>query len=166
MPRKSAQSDIIQAYAIQQIVSGHRSTDTIRSIKDLYKTSISTAERHFKRAKQAIAKTMPDIAEYRPIIIARYEQQYRDCEQIEKTETKVRLQRDINDSMARLTGADQPQPKSVNIFQFFPARDQTGRIKVDIPAEYSVDAPETAQDGPGDDLDDRPIRMLVPGGAR
>jgi hypothetical protein len=165
MARKSAQSDIIQAYAIQQIVAGHRSTDIVRSIKDLYKTSISTAERHFKRAKQAIAKTMPDIAEYRPIIIARYEQQYKDCEQIEKTETKVRLQRDINDSMARLTGADQPAPKSVNIFQFFPIKDSAGRVQVDIPTEYSVDAPEAAQDGPGDDLDEAPRRM-VPGGAR
>ena len=100
--------------------------------------------------------------QYRPLILARYEQQYRDCEQIEKTETKIRLQRDINDSMARLTGADQPQPKSVNIFQFFPVKDSSGRVQVDIPAEYSVDAP----DGPGDDLDDGPIRRMVPGGAR
>ena len=89
-----------------------------------------------------------------------------DGEAIDKTETRVRLQRDINDSIARLTGADQPQPKSVNIFQFFPVKDERGRVQVDIPAEYSIDAPETAQDGPGDDLDDRPIRMMVPGGAR
>ncbi|MFA5377375.1 MAG: hypothetical protein WC455_16610 [Dehalococcoidia bacterium] len=166
MARKSAQSDIIQAYAIQQIVAGHRVTDIVNTLKATYKLTTNTSERHVKRAKQAIAKLLPDIAEYRPIIIARYEQQYKDCEQIEKTETKVRLQRDINDSMARLTGADQPAPRSVNIFQFFPDRDSTGRIKVDIPAEYTIDAPETAQDAPGDDLDDAPIRMMVPGGAR
>jgi hypothetical protein len=115
-------------------------------------------------AKQQIRAATADRDQYRPIILARYEQQYRDCERVDKTETRVRLQRDINDSMARLTGADQPAPRSVNIFQFFPERDQTGRIKVDIPAEYTIDAPETAQDR--DDLDDRPIRMMVPGGAR
>ena len=115
------------------------------------------------RAKQQLKLATAEIDQYRPLILARYEQQYRDCEGIEKKETRIRLQRDINDSIARLTGADQPAPKSVNIFQFFPARDAAGRVQVDIPAEYSVDA-ETVRDG--DDLDDRPIRRMVPGGAR
>jgi hypothetical protein len=117
------------------------------------------------KAKQQLKLATAEMDQYRPLILARYEQQYRDCEGIEKKETRIRLQRDINDSISRLTGADQPAPKSVNIFQFFPVRDERGRVQVDIPAEYSIDAPEAAQDGPGDDLDEAPRRM-VPGGAR
>ena len=166
MARKGAQSDIIQQFIVTKIIAGHRSTDIVNDVKAQYKLQARAAHRHLAYAKKAIAANLANLDSYRPIIIARYEQQYKDCEQIEKTETKIRLQRDINDSMARLTGADQPQPKSVNIFQFFPVKDSAGRVQVDIPAEYSVDAPETAQDGPGDDLDDGPIRMLVPGGAR
>ena len=116
-------------------------------------------------AKQRLKLATAEIDQYRPLILARYEQQYRDCERIDKTETRVRLQRDINDSIARLTGADQPPPKSVNIFQFFPVKDERGRVQVDIPAEYSVDAPEADQDGPGEDLDEEHRRM-VQGGAR
>ena len=119
--------------------------------------------RYMVTAKQRLKLSTAEIDQYRPLILARYEQQYRDCEGIDKRETRIRLQRDINDSIARLTGADQPQPKSVNIFQFFPG---AGRVQVDIPAEYSIDAPEAVQDVPGDDLDDRPIRRMVPGGAR
>jgi hypothetical protein len=118
------------------------------------------------KAKQQLKLATAEMDQYRPLILARYEQQYRDCERVDKVETRVRLQRDINDSISRLTGADQPAPKSVNIFQFFPVRDERGRVQVDIPAEYSIDAPEAVQDGPGDDPDDRPIRMMVPGGAR
>lgn len=161
MSRKSAQSDLIQAYAIQQIVAGRRVVDIINGIKDAYRVSYSTADRHLKRAKTALAKTLTDTAEYRPIIIARYEQQYNDCTAIDKVETRVRLQRDINDSMARLTGADQPAPRSVNIFQFFPTRDITGRVQVDIPIEYSVDA--TIQECESTIEDDSPIRPPVPG---
>ena len=116
-------------------------------------------------AKQRLKQTAAEIDQYRPLILARYEQQYRDCERIDKTETRVRLQRDINDSIARLTGADQPPPKSVNIFQFFPVKDERGRVQVDIPAEYTIDASQTVQDGPGDEIDEAPRRM-VPGGAR
>jgi len=115
-------------------------------------------------AKQRLKLSTAEIDQYRPLILARYEQQYRDCEGIDKRETRIRLQRDINDSIARLTGADQPAPKSVNIFQFFPVKDSAGRVQVDIPAEYTIDASQAVQDG--DDLDDRPIRMMVPGGAR
>ena len=117
-------------------------------------------------AKRQLRLATAELDQYRPLILARYEQQYRDCEGIDKVETRVRLQRDINDSISRLTGADQPQPKSVNIFQFFPVKDARGRVSVDIPAEYTIDASQAAQDGPGDDLDDRPIRPMVPGGAR
>jgi hypothetical protein len=166
MARKGANADIIQQFIVSKIIAGHRSTDIVNDVKAQYKLQARAAHRHLAYAKKAISANLANLDSYRPIIIARYEQQYRDCEQIEKTETKIRLQRDINDSMARLTGADQPQPKSVNIFQFFPVKDERGRVQVDIPAEYSVDAPETVQDGPGDDLDDGPIRMLVPGGAR
>ena len=165
MARKGAQSDIIQQFIVTKIIAGHRSTDIVNDVKAQYKLQARAAHRHLAYAKKAIAANLANLDSYRPIIIARYEQQYKDCEQIEKTETKIRLQRDINDSMARLTGADQPQPKSVNIFQFFPVKDSAGRVQVDIPAEYSVDAPETAQDGPGDEIDEAPRRM-VPGGAR
>ena len=142
------------------IVAGHSTSAIQSTLSPVFGVQARQIRRYMARAKQQLKLATAEIDQYRPLILARYEQQYRDCEQIEKTETKIRLQRDINDSMARLTGADQPQPKSVNIFQFFPG---AGRVQVDIPAEYSVDA-ETVRDG--DDLDDRPIRRMVPGGAR
>jgi multidrug efflux pump subunit AcrB len=148
------------------IVAGHSTSAIQHTLAPQYGVQPRQIRRYMVTAKQQLQLATAEMDQYRPLILARYEQQYRDCERIDKTETRVRLQRDINDSISRLTGADQPQPKSVNIFQFFPIKDERGRVQVDIPAEYSVDAPGTAQDGPGDDLDDRPIRMLVPGGAR
>ena len=166
MPRNRPDADIIITRIIDMIVAGHSTSAIQSTLSPIFGIQPRQIRRYMVTAKQRLKLATAEIDQYRPLILARYEQQYRDCEAIDKTETRVRLQRDINDSIARLTGADQPQPKSVNIFQFFPVKDERGRVQVDIPAEYSIDAPETAQDGPGDDLDDRPIRMMVPGGAR
>ena len=166
MPRNRPDADIIITRIIDMIVAGHPTSAIQHTLAPQYGVQPRQIRRYMVTAKQQLKLATAEIDQYRPLILARYEQQYRDCERIDKTETRVRLQRDINDSISRLTGADQPQPKSVNIFQFFPERDERGRVQVDIPAEYSVDATETAQDGPGDDLDDRPIRRMVPGGAR
>lgn len=163
MPRNRPDADIITARIIDMIVAGHTTSAIQSTLSPIFGVQQRQIRRYMARAKQQLRLATAEIDQYRPLILARYEQQYRDCERIDKTETRVRLQRDINDSIARLTGADQPQPKSVNIFQFFPVKDAAGRVQVDIPAEYSVDA-ETVQDG--DDLDDRPIRRMVPGGAR
>ena len=164
MPRNRPDADIIITHILDMIVAGHSSTAIQSTLSPLYGIQPRQIRRYMVPARQRLKLIAAEIDQYRPLILARYEQQYRDCERIDKTETRVRLQRDINDSIARLTGADQPQPKSVNIFQFFPVKDARGRVSVDIPAEYSVDAPETVHDG--DDLDDGPIRRMVPGGAR
>ena len=164
MPRNRPDADIIITKIIDMIVAGHSTTAIQSTLSPIFGIQPRQIRRYMVTAKQRLKLATAEIDQYRPLILARYEQQYRDCEGIDKRETRIRLQRDINDSISRLTGADQPQPKSVNIFQFFPERDERGRVQVDIPAEYSVDAPETVQDG--DDLDDRPIRMMVPGGAR
>ena len=164
MPRNRPDADIITARIIDMIVAGHSTSAIQSTLSPIFGVQQRQIRRYMARAKQQLKLATAEIDQYRPLILARYEQQYRDCERIDKTETRIRLQRDINDSIARLTGADQPQPKSVNIFQFFPVKDERGRVQVDIPAEYSIDAPEAVQDG--DDLDDRPIRRMVPGGAR
>ena len=163
MPRNRPDADIIITRIIDMIVAGHSTSAIQSTLSPVFGIQPRQIRRYMVTAKQRLKLATAEIDQYRPLILARYEQQYRDCERIDKTETRIRLQRDINDSIARLTGADQPQPKSVNIFQFFPVKDERGRVQVDIPAEYSVDA-ETVQDG--DDLDDRPIRRMVPGGAR
>jgi len=146
------------------IVAGHSTSAIQSTLSPVFGVQPRQIRRYMVTAKQRLKLSTAEIDQYRPLILARYEQQYRDCEGIDKRETRIRLQRDINDSIARLTGADQPAPKSVNIFQFFPVKDSAGRVQVDIPAEYTIDASQAVQDG--DDLDDRPIRMMVPGGAR
>ena len=165
MPRNRPDADIITARIIDMIVAGHSTSAIQSTLSPIFGVQAGQIRRYMAKAKQQLKLATAEMDQYRPLILARYEQQYRDCERIDKVETRVRLQRDINDSISRLTGADQPAPKSVNIFQFFPVRDERGRVQVDIPAEYSIDAPEAAQDGPGDDLDEAPRRM-VPGGAR
>ena len=166
MPRNRPDADIIITRIIDMIVAGHSTSAIQSTLSPIFGIQPRQIRRYMVTAKQRLKLATAEIDQYRPLILARYEQQYRDCERIDKTETRVRLQRDINDSISRLTGADQPQPKSVNIFQFFPVKDSAGRVSVDIPAEYTIDASQAVQDGPGDDLDDRPIRPMVPGGAR
>ena len=145
------------------IVAGHSTSAIQSTLSPVFGVQARQIRRYMVTAKRQLRLATAEMDQYRPLILARYEQQYRDCEGIEKKETRIRLQRDINDSISRLTGADQPAPKSVNIFQFFPVKDERGRVQVDIPAEYSIDAPEAAQDDPDDD--EAPRRM-VPGGAR
>ncbi len=164
MPRNRPDADIIITRIIDMIVAGHSTSAIQSTLSPVFGVQPRQIRRYMVTAKQRLKLSTAEIDQYRPLILARYEQQYRDCEGIDKRETRIRLQRDINDSIARLTGADQPAPKSVNIFQFFPVKDSAGRVQVDIPAEYTIDASQAVQDG--DDLDDRPIRMMVPGGAR
>lgn len=163
MPRTRPDADLIITRIIDMIVAGHSTSAIQSTLSPLYGIQPRQIRRYMVPARQRLRQTAAEIDQYRPLILARYEQQYRDCERVDKPETRVRLQRDINDSIARLTGADQPQPRSVNVFQFFPTRDVSGRVQIDIPAEYTVDDPQTAQDDLHDD--DAPRRM-VPGGAR
>ena len=160
MPRNRPDADIITARIIDMIVAGHSTSAIQSTLSPVFGVQARQIRRYMAKAKQQLKLATAEMDQYRPLILARYEQQYRDCEGIDKVETRVRLQRDINDSISRLTGADQPQPKSVNIFQFFPVKDQSGRVQVDIPAEYSIDATEAVQD------DDEAPRRMVPGGAR
>ena len=150
MGRPRADSDVLIAQIANMIVAGVPSSAIQSTLSPQYKIQPRAIRRYIQAAKRSIQQSLHDADQYRPIIIARYEQQYRDCSTIEKPETRVRLQRDINDSMARLTGADQPAPRAVNIFQFFPTRDTSGRVQVDIPVEYTIE-------------DDTPIRPPIPG---
>lgn len=112
-----------------------------------------SVERYVAEVRKALATEVRGNAEkVRGLLWYRLERQYLDSWAIEDIDKRLRRQREIVETQSRITGADQPAGRAVNVFNFFPTDiDKRGTITIEpIAVANSMDAvqPEgMVQDG-------------------
>lgn len=102
---RHALTPVIQRHILDLLVSGTRPTEIVRICTDHYHISARSVERHLSSVKQALAANVGSTIEtIRATLHERYEQQYRDTQQVEDTVQRIDLQRKIAASHADLFG--------------------------------------------------------------
>lgn len=96
---------IIRRQILDMLVSGTRPTEIARVCAEHYHISTRSVERHISAVRRALTDNVGSTIEtIRATLHERYEQQYRDTQQVEDTVQRIDLQRKIAASHADLFG--------------------------------------------------------------
>lgn len=136
MAYKQADALAVRTYISKCILEGMFQDDIMQQCVTNYNIVPRTFYRHLKYVKKHFLEVTKDELDHtRALLRARYEKQYKDACAMEPGKDRLRCQREICDSVARLYGVDKGNVTTNNIFNYFPA--QSAETK-DIIADYKI----------------------------
>jgi len=102
----------------------------IRTLVEKYGISKKRANFIYKQAIKKVEDVVVAHArEYKAVLLDRLEEQYRQTYMIEDETKRLKLQRELIETMARVAGVGKATQSVVNIFEHFPEQDDTIEVK-------------------------------------
>jgi hypothetical protein len=116
---------------LQLLVSGKSDHEVRNDVMSEYKLSGRQVDRHMvKLVEELERKGDAGLGKYRQILLDRYNEQYMECGGIEELRSRIKMKKEITDSIARLCNLDKVVGSyTVNILQLIPDRPTLETLK-------------------------------------
>lgn len=103
------------------LAKAEKKTEIIEKIREKFKVSKKTAQNIYEEGLAFVNSiTITNANEYKAILLERLEEQYRQTYSIDDISKRLQRQKEIIDSMAKISGVLNSKVNMINIFEHFP----------------------------------------------
>lgn len=124
-------NEIHAYYILERLCEAKTKTEIIKDMCRTFRISKSRANDVYSDALKYINSiTVTKAEEYKTVLLERLEQQYRETYKIEDIQKRLQRQKELVDSMAKISGVLNNGVSMVNIFEYFPSSENTTKTTI------------------------------------
>lgn len=140
-------NEVYAYYILERLCAAKTKSEIIKDMCKTFRISKSRANDVYNDALKYINSiTVTKAEEYKTVLLERLEQQYRESYQIDDVQKRLQRQKELVDSMAKISGVLNNGVSMVNIFEYFPQSDQQSKTIIVNSDGRSIIQENTEQD--------------------